>query len=475
MENNNEEKVISIGDLFKYLWKNIILFIAVLVGVFAVGLVYSFAFIKPEYKSSATFVTSVKQGSGSSSENVDYVNSFRIIQTVASLVTEDIVVNPVAEKYGISKSSLSKMIMVNYEEMNFLISVDVQCQDNVLSKNVANSLVEQLIEVTHTVPGLEFLDGTVTQTSFAEEGVYASPNKVMCVLISFVAGAVVACGVVAVKELLSTKFRNRKEIESRLSARVLGYFPVDKELIEYDKKHKGRFAKAKLVEFNVKNFESYNSLLGNIKYSDLENPNKVIMVTSSIANEMKSSIACNLAACAAYNGQKVVIVDLDMRKPVVHKVFNVSGEIGLVEYIGGECNQNEVIKHTECGVDVITVGKRILNPMAIIGNKKLQQLLTDLKNEYDLVIVDTAPVLACSDSLSIAPLCDGVLLIVAMADVRKKEAEESMARLRNSGAKIIGVNVTKGNESKVDGGYYGNEYYYKEYASITHEDAEKND
>ncbi|MGN0817848.1 MAG: polysaccharide biosynthesis tyrosine autokinase [Candidatus Coproplasma sp.] len=461
--NNNDEKVINIGDLFRYLWKNIILFSAVFVGVLVVGLVYSFAIIKPEYKSSATFVVAVREeSSGSSSnQNIDYVNSFRIIETVASLVKEDIVLGSVAEEYGVSKSSLSGMVTVTYADMNYLVSVSVKNHDKVKAMNIANSLVAQLISVTENVQGLNFLEGTVTQTSKAEEGVYASPNKMMCILVSFVAGVCVACAVVAIKDVASTKFRNRKEVESRLNAKVLGYFPIDKKYDKNGKKKSGRSVeKAVLLKRDLKHYEPYTFLFVNIKYSDLENPNKAIMVTSSHEDEMKSTIACNLAACIAYNGQKVVIVDLDMRKPVVHKVFNVSGETGLVDLFDGACELKDIVKHTEYGVDVITSGKKIINPMAIIRHKSLSELINKLKREYDYVIIDTAPVLACSDAASIAPLCDGVLFNVAMSDVRKKEAETAISALKTAGAKIIGINVTKGTESKVDGGYYGGYGYY---------------
>ncbi|MGN1373587.1 MAG: polysaccharide biosynthesis tyrosine autokinase [Candidatus Coproplasma sp.] len=461
MENyEEEEKTISIGALFKYLWKNIILFAAVFVGVFAIGLVYSFAIIKPTYQSSATFVVAVKTESDNpENNNIDYVNSFRLIETVASLVTEDIVIKPVAEEYGINKKDLKEMITVKYGDMNYLVSLSVENHDKVLSKNLANSLVDELIEATK-IDGLKFLNGTITQTSEADEGEYASPNKVMCVLVSGVAALCVACAVVAIKEVCSTKFRNRHEIETRLSAKVLGYFPETLMDDRKDKeKNKKNTSKAKLLKRDLKTFEPYNSLLANIRYSNLENPVKVIMFTSSHENELKSTSVCNLASCIAYNGQKVAIVDLDMRRPVIHKVFGVSGDNGIADLFAGSCEFDDIVKHSDYGVDIITAGKNIVNPMAIIGHKAMPELLSKLKGLYDYVIVDTAPVLPCADAIAIAPLCDGVMFTTAMKDVHKKEAEAAVAALRVGGANIIGINVTKGTESKADGGYRYNYYY----------------
>ncbi|MGN0811921.1 MAG: polysaccharide biosynthesis tyrosine autokinase [Candidatus Coproplasma sp.] len=468
MENyEEEEKSISIGALFKYLWKNIILFAAVFVGVLVIGLVYSFAIIKPTYKSSATFVVAVKTESDNpENNNIDYVNSFRLIETVASLVTEDVVLKPVAEEYNIIKKDLKEMVSVKYGDMNYLVSLSVENHDKVLSKNLANSLVTRLIDVTTTTTGLEFLKGTITQTSEAEEGEYAKPSKMMCVLVSGVAALCIACVVVAIKELCSTKFRTRKEIESRLSAKVMGYFPENMMDDRKDKeKNKKNTSKAKLLKRDLKTFEPYNALLSNIKYSNLESPNKVIMFTSSHEDEWKSTSVCNLASCIAYNGQKVAIIDLDMRKPVINKVFGVSGDNGIADLFAGTCEFDDIIKHSDSGVDVITAGKNIINPMAIIGHKALPELLSKLKGMYDYVIVDTAPVLPCADAIAIAPLCDGVIFTAAMKDVHKKEAEAAVASLRAGGANIIGINVTKGTESKVDGGYNYYNYYGKEYGS----------
>ncbi|MGN0804878.1 MAG: polysaccharide biosynthesis tyrosine autokinase [Candidatus Coproplasma sp.] len=469
MENNeNGEKTINLGSIFKYLWKNIILFSAVFVGVLVIGLVYVFAIVKPTYKSSATFVVAVRQesdNSNSTNNNIDYVNSFRIIETVANLVTEDIVLGEVAKDNGMSKGALAGMTTVSYGEMNYLISVSVEHEDKEKSKDLANALVSKLLWVTSSTEGLEFLSGTVTQTSEADLGTYASPNKTMGALVSIVAGVGVACVVVAIKYFASKKFRNREEIEERLSGRVLGYFPNNKEKEKQSKGKKEVYVgeKAELVKSNIKNYEPYNALLNNIKYSNIENPVKAIMLTSSNEDEMKSTIACNLSACIAYNGQKVVILDLDMRKPVVHKVFKVSCENGIVELLNSECELSDVIKHTEYGVDIITSGKKILNPMAVIGHKSLPELIKKLKEMYDYVIIDTPPVLACTDAVALAPLCDGVLFNVAMLDVKKKMAEDAINALRAGGANVIGLNVTKGTETKIDSGYYYSNNYYNNY------------
>ena len=464
MENyEQEEKSIKISTLFKYLWRNIILFAAVAIGVLVIGLVYSFAIVKPTYKSEATFVVAVKVNGDADSNSVDYVNSFRIIETVANLVTEDIVLKPVADEYGLSKGQLSGMTKVSYGEMNFLISVTVENTDKELTQKLANSVVVKLIDVCDTTPALKFLKGTVAQTSEADIGTYASPNKMMCVLVSLVAGLAVGCVAVAVKVLCTPKFKNRNEVEGRLFAKVLGYFPNDKKKEKQLKAKKGgKKDKVELVDGSVRGYELYNALLNNIRYVDIQNPVRSIMLTSSVADEMKSTITCNLANCIAFNGQKVVIIDLDLRRPSICKAYKVSNENGLVELFNGECTLEDVIKHTSYGVDIIPAGKKVINPMAVIGHGSLPELIEKLKGMYDYVLIDTAPVMACADTVAVAPLCDGVLFNVAMLDVKKRVAADAIDALRMGGANVIGINVTKGTESMSDSSYYAH-YYYDHY------------
>lgn len=133
-----------------------------------------------------------------------------------------------------------------------------------------------------------------------------------------------------------------------------------------------------------------------------------------------------------------------------------------MEYFEGECKREQIIKRSAYGVDVITAGKKIINPMAVIGHKQLPVLINQLKNEYDYVLVDAPPVLACADAVEIGRICDGVIFNVAMLEVHKKESQEAVSALRTSGSNVIGVNVTKGTEGKSGGAYYGKYGYYAE-------------
>ena len=467
-ENNNQnEGTINLGEIFRVLWKNIILIVIVAAVFFAGGCVYSYSIVEETYVSRSTVVVAINASSSStSSDKLDTTTTARLLNTIIDLVKEDIVLSTVAQKHNLSTSALSSMTSVsNMSGSNLpslLVRISVETSDRKLSKDLANEITAQLIEVANTNDAFSFIKGAITQTSEAKDGVYASPNKAVYLLVSIVAGAVVGCLVVFIKEFMSSKFKTRKDVEGILDERIIGYFVNDKKKEREEIKRKGEkiHRLPELLEPGTRTYLPYNNLFTNIKYADLERPYQVIMVTSSKEGELKSTIITNLAACIAHNDQRTLIIDMDMRKSVVHKVFKVSKERGLLEYIEGECTEEEIIKHTESGVDIITAGKSIPNPIVVIENSKIAKLIDSLRARYDYILVDAPPVLACSDAVSIGKLCDGVIFNVSMNDVKKKEAKGALESLKMVGTRIVGVNVTKGVDYDRESGYY---YYYNNY------------
>ncbi|MGM9969138.1 MAG: polysaccharide biosynthesis tyrosine autokinase [Anaeroplasma sp.] len=445
MDEKNDS--ITLGDLGRVIWKNIILMGIITISITLIGIIYTFGIVKEKYTSTSTIVVAIN--TNNINDNVDYTNSLRVVTTVAELVKQDIILDKAAKDINdIETSTLRSMVSTNYSTTSLLVQIKVTGTNKTKTKEYANAITNALIEVSNS-EDYKFINGAISQTTPAKEGVYSSPNKKLYVLISFVLGAIISCVVVFFKEFLSNKFKTKKDVENILDEKIIGLF--------YDNKN-AKEDNFKLLESNVSNFESFNKLLNNIKYSNIENPYKVIMITSSIPDELKSTTLVNLASCMINNKKRVVIIDLDTRKPVVHKFFNVTKEIGLVDYIEGAIKKEELIKHTENGTDVITLGKSIPNPTVIIESKALASLISELKEEYDYVLIDTPPVLACSDAQVISKLCDGVIYNVAMNFVKKNDAKECITSLRNINSNIIGVNITKHPFNKHD-----SYYYYKNY------------
>ena len=461
------ESTIRLGELFAALWRNIILLVIITAVIFGGGLLYAYVIATEEYASTATFsvvVSDDPEGSTASGE-FNLTNSQKMIGTVVGLVQGDIL-EIVAEEHPIvgTASQLRERLTVTSSDDSFIISVTAQDPSALLAQNMANYVVDTLIEYANTSEdnlGL-VLRNAITKISSAKLGTYAAPNRLLYAAVSFLGGLVVGCVVIFIKEFASNKFRARKEVEEQLGERVIGAFVDDKSKKEKPTitKMRGTHTATELVEPGLRNYEPYNNLLTNIRYSDLEHPYQVVMITSAGESELKSTTIANLAACAAHNGKKVLLIDLDLRKAIMHRVFGVSKERGLVDYLAGTCSEREIVKPSKSGVDIITGGKKVPNPVAVIEDSRLPQLIEDLRAKYDYIFVDAPPVLACADAQAISKFCDGVIFNVAMHDVRKKDACVAVANMRLVGARIIGINTTKCDRKDRSGYYY---YHYHGY------------
>ena len=205
-----------------------------------------------------------------------------------------------------------------------------------------------------------------------------------------------------------------------------------------------------------KGVEGYNRLKDNILYLNADGNHKVIQIESSSAKEGKTTVACNLAVSLGLTDKKVCLLDLDFRRPRVHRVFNISKDEGLAEYFLGDLTKEQIIKKTEyANVDIITRGGEIYNSSLVLVSDKFKELIASLRNQYDYVIVDCSPVLQVSDYIHISKVTDGVIFLIAYGITTKAQVAEAIKELRNNDAKILGTVLSMYNRK--DGGY---NYYY---------------
>ena len=215
--------------------------------------------------------------------------------------------------------------------------------------------------------------------------------------------------------------------------------------------------------------DGYNRLKDNILYLNADGNTKVIQIESSISHEGKTTVLCNLAVALGFTDKKVIIVDLDFRKPRVQQRFGISIDCGMAEYILGTAEKKDIIKHTDSkygNVDIITRGGNIYNSSLVLVSDKFKNLISELRQEYDYVLLDCAPVLQVSDYIHIAQVSDGVLFLVAYGTTTRNQVIDAVKELKLNGAKILGSVFTMYDRKKDKGyGYYGKGYYGKGYYS----------
>lgn len=173
-----------------------------------------------------------------------------------------------------------------------------------------------------------------------------------------------------------------------------------------------------------------------------ESGKKVFQFESSISGEGKTTVVANVAVSLAKHKKKVAVVDLDFRNAGLFKPFGLSDEKGLGDYFYEEMSFDDLIKTTEYGVDVITVGKEVANPSLALSSEKMLALIEKLKATYEFVLLDCSPILTSSDYMNVSKISDGVILVVSTDYVKKSAAKESVRLLEKLNVAVLGGVMT---------------------------------
>ena len=207
--------------------------------------------------------------------------------------------------------------------------------------------------------------------------------------------------------------------------------------------------------------ESFQKVIINMDYINIDEKYKVLQFTSTLAPEGKTTFLTTLAYLIAKRGKKVILVDLDLRKPKLHRVFNTPNKNGLTDYLSGKIDYTQLIAHSEIfGFDHIITGEKTTAIVNVLEANKMRELIKKLRENYDYVLLDTPPVIAVSDALYVAKNADGIIFIVAQGVAKKNLVKEAIQTLRSNNVPIIGTVLTQVNTKSGTYGY-GYDYSYK--------------
>lgn len=212
--------------------------------------------------------------------------------------------------------------------------------------------------------------------------------------------------------------------------------------------------------------ESFRNLSTNIGFTvpkKADGKGRLICISSAIPNEGKTTISVNLAISCAGAGEKTILLDCDMRKPTISRFFKNDNPQGVVEYLSGQVELNEVlVKQAAPNLDVIYGKKAAPNPLFLIKNERFQALLDSLESIYDYVIIDTPPLGIVADALEISKHTDGIILVARQMESRIPIIKQTVLDVEFAGVNFLGF-ILNDYQSKAAGkGYYGNyKYGYK--------------
>ncbi|MEK3766874.1 CpsD/CapB family tyrosine-protein kinase [Solibacillus sp. FSL K6-4121] len=186
--------------------------------------------------------------------------------------------------------------------------------------------------------------------------------------------------------------------------------------------------------------EQFRTIRTNIKFSMPDEQLQTILITSSTPGEGKSTNAANLGVVFAQEGKRVLIIDGDMRKPTLHHTFKTFNKVGLSSILARKAAMHEAVQETFIvGLDVITSGPIPPNPSELLSARTMDILLLEVKKDYDIIIVDSPPLLSVSDAQILGSKCDGSILILNTGNVDKRAVKKAKSILDSSQTKILGV------------------------------------
>ncbi|CAN5808015.1 CpsD/CapB family tyrosine-protein kinase [soil metagenome] len=205
--------------------------------------------------------------------------------------------------------------------------------------------------------------------------------------------------------------------------------------------------------------EAYRTLRTSLIYTRVDTRPKTIVVTSHGPREGKSTTCANLAVVLAQAGKNTLLLDCDFRNPVVHKIFNLRNLTGIVDVIVDRRSLQEVAHEPLAGLKVATVGYPPPNPSEIAGSRRFAEFMSQMRRDFEYVLIDAPPVGLVADPLVLASQGDGVVLVLDAQNTRKGAVRQAMRSLEGVGARVLGTVMN--NVKKARGGYYyGSTYGY---------------
>ena len=284
----------------------------------------------------------------------------------------------------------------------------------------------------------------------------SSPKLLLNLALALLAGLAIAGGVVFVREQIDDAIRAPDDVERKLGLPTLGIIPVsDVENL-----------RAELLAPRSPLAEAYNSLRTALLYSTPQGMPPALFVTSSQASEGKSTTSYALAMGLARLGQKVVLVDIDLRRPSQHRTFGVANEYGLSDLLTAHGDITSVLQATDtANLAFIAAGPVPPSPTELLGSQRMSDILAALTHEFDAVILDGPPVLGLADAPLIASIVGNAIFVVEASRGHRGATKAAVRRLKTGHARILGAVLTKFNPKNTASDYSYYDYNYYQYGS----------
>ncbi|MBB2770836.1 UNVERIFIED_ORG: receptor protein-tyrosine kinase [Mycolicibacterium obuense] len=395
----------------------------------------------PLYQASTRLFVSTN--SGSSLSDVYQGNRFsqeRVI-SYAELLTGETLAQRTIDKLNLSESAsdLRENVSARVKPDTVLIDVAVLDRSPVRARDIANTLSDEFVTMVRELETPE--NGAPPESrvvveqraSIPEDPVV--PKTLRNLAVALASGIFLGVGLAILRDRLDNSVKDQKTLEDITGAGVVGNIPLDKER-----------RKQGAIPFESDNSpiaEAFRKVRTNLQFLAVDDPPRVIVVTSSLPGEGKSTTAINIALALAEADHRVVLVDGDLRRPTLHKHLDAIGAVGFSTVLSGAATLSEALQQTRfSGLALLTSGAIPPNPSELLGSQTARKLLNELRADFDYVVVDSTPLLAVTDAAILAAGADGVLVMACYGRTKREQLAHAVGSLASVAAPILGAILT---------------------------------
>ncbi|MDX1872144.1 polysaccharide biosynthesis tyrosine autokinase [Mycolicibacterium sp. 120266] len=433
--------------------------VALTILVAVLGAVAVTLLTTPLYKASTRLFVSTNAGSSIADTYQGNRFSQERVDSYVELLTGQTLAQRTIDKLGLDMSAqdLQEHVKATSKPQTVLITLDVLDPSPVRARDIANALSDEFVVMVRELETPE--DGTSPDSRVVLEqrasipDTPAVPKPTRNIAVGLGLGVLVGIGLAHVRDLLDNTVKDRETLETIAGTGVVGNIPLDKDR-----------RKKPAISFDNDNSaiaEGFRKLRTNLQFLAVDNPPRVIVLTSSVPSEGKSTTAINLALALAEADYSVVVVDGDLRRPTLHKYLNLVGAVGFSTVISGQASLDDALqKSSVAGLTVLTAGAIPPNPSELLGSQSAKATLAELRARFDYVIVDSTPLLAVTDAAILAAASDGVLMMTRFGYTKREQVAHAVASLHNVGASVLGAVFTM--VPARSGSPYSYSYYYGE-------------
>jgi receptor protein-tyrosine kinase len=433
--------------------------VGLLIGA-ALGVGLSFA-KTPHFTASTQLFVSTTDNTSTSAALSGSQFSEQRVTSYAQLITGQQLAGAVIDRLGLhlTPAELSDEITATAVPNTVLINVDVTDASASRAQRLANTISNEFaayasrLEATDA-NGVSPVKVTVTERATLPTAP-SSPRTVRNGILGALVGLLVGAGIAIARARLDQSVKNVEDVADLVGVPVIGTVLRDGAL---EKQH------VIVRSATSRTAEDYRQLRTNLQFLSVDEPPKVIMISSAVPSEGKTTVVVNLALALADAGRKVVVVEADLRRPKVTRYLGMVGGVGLTNVLVGTAEIDEVIQSYGTGeLKVIAAGPTPPNPGELLSSSHMFTLIDKLRGQYDFVLVDAPPLLPVADASGLAVAMDGVLLSVRYGSTTNDQLRQAATTLDRVGAKTLGVilNIVPAKAALASAYGYGYGYSYE--------------